>query len=155
MESNDEVRAQIHEADRASAAPYLNSPATAWWVIPPAGVLASLFVLSVNLRTQTEVPGWIATLPLALFAACALGYIRWHRRRVGTMPAGKASRELTRVMWGFTIGAVLVAVALFALADLTPLWVGVPAAFALASAGIAWFGYAYNRAATRTRNRLA
>lgn len=154
MESEDEVREQLKAAERTAAAPYIEYPKDSWWTVPGFGILASVFVLSVNLRGHTDIPGWAGALILALVVACAGGYLWWHRRRRGTMPAGKAPAEFNRVLRGFILGALVVAVALFVLADLTPLWLAVPSAFVIASIGMWWFGRAYDRAATQVRERL-
>ncbi|MQA82997.1 MAG: hypothetical protein GEV10_31855 [Streptosporangiales bacterium] len=154
MESKDEIREQLRAAERAAAAPYVDYPKDPWWTVPGFGALASLIVLGVNLREQSDMPDWAATLPLALVAAGACGYVLWQRRRRGTMPSGKAPREVNRVLWGFVLGAVVVAVVVFVFADLAPLWLAVPSAFVLASGGMLWFGRAYDRAAAQARERL-
>lgn len=70
------------------------------------------------------------------------------------MPSGKAPSEFNQVLWGFALGALVVGVTLFALADLAPLWLAIPSAFVIAFVGMLWFGRAYNRAAARVRERL-
>lgn len=151
---SDEIRDRLRTDEQAAAAPYLNYPTDPWWVVPGFGVAASLFVLGVNLHAQPDVSDWVGTALQALVVVCAWGYAWWQRRRRGTMPSGRAPREVNRALWGFIVGAVVVAVALFVLADWTPLWVGTPAAFVLASAGMLWFGRAYDRASAKARERL-
>lgn len=131
----------------------MDYPKDPWWTVPGFGALASIFVLGVNLREHSNMPDWAGTLPMALVAACACGYALWQRRRRGTMPSGKAPREINRILWGFVLGAVVVVVAMFLLANLAPLWLAVPCAFVLASGGMLWFGHAYDRAATQVRER--
>lgn len=155
MENHDAIREELRVAERAAAAPYADYPKDPWWTAPGFGALAALFVVGVNLGAQPQVPGWAATLPSALVVLGSGGYLWWQRRRRGTMPSGRAPREISRVLWWFVLGAAVVAVALFVLADLAPLWLGVPAAFVLAAAGVACFGRAYDRAAARVRERLA
>lgn len=154
MESKDEVRDQLRAAERAAAAPYVDYPKDPWWTVPGFGALASLFVLGVNLRQQSDLPDWAGTLPLALVAASVCGYVLWQRRRRGIAPSGKAPREVSRVLWRFVLGAFVVAVVMFVLADLAPLWLAVPFAFVFASGGMLWFGRAYDRAAAQARERL-
>lgn len=154
MESEDEIRDQLRAAERAAAAPYVDYPKDPWWTVPGFGALAALFVLSIDLRGQSNMPGWSGTLLLALFMACVIGYLWWQRQRRGTMPSGNAPPEFKRVMWGFALGALVVGVGLFVLADLASLWLAVPSAFVIASVGTLWFGRAYDRAAAQVRERL-
>lgn len=154
MES-DELRDQLRAADRAAAAPYLDYPKEPWWVVPAFGALASLFVLGVGLRDRPDVPGVLWALIMALVALSAVGYVSWQRRRRGATPSGRAPQEVNRVLWWFVGGAIGVAVVLFLLADWAPWWVGMPAAFVLASGGLFWFGRAYARAVAKVRERLA
>lgn len=155
MESKDEARDQLRAAERAAAATYVDYPKDPWWFTPGFGVLAVLLVVMIKLQEQPQTPGWIATLLMVLILAGSLGALRFQRNRRGTLPSGRAPREVNRVLWGFILGAVVVAVTLFVLADLAPLWLAVPAAFLLTSGGLVWFGHAYDRAATQVRKRLA
>ena len=155
MESRDEVRDRLRAAEWGAAAPYVDYPKDPWWVVPGFGALASLFVLGVNIGERADVPDVVAALLMALVALSSWGYVSWQRRRRGTAPSGKAPREIDRVLWWFVVGAVVVAVALFVLADWAPLWLGVPVAFVLTAAGMFWFGSAYARASAKVRERLA
>ena len=154
MKGPDEIREQLRAVERAAAAPYLNYPKNPWWVVPAFGALASLFILGVHLSKRSDLSNALWTALMALVAISAWGYTWWQYRRWGAAPAGKAPREVNRAMWWFVAGAVVVAVALLLLADRAPLWLGMPTAFVLTSAGVFWFGRAYARAAARVRERL-
>lgn len=152
---NMDARQELSAAERAAAAPYVEIKADPWWVAPGFGLLGLLLVLSRGLRAQADAPDWASTLPLALIVLGSLGYVLWQRRRLGALPAGPAPREINRVLRWFVVGAALVAIALFVLGDRAPLWLGLPLGFALATGGMAWYGAAYGRAASRVRERLA
>lgn len=155
VESDDEVRDQLRTVERAAAAPYVDYPRDPWWVVPAFGALASLLVLGIDLSGHSDVPDVLGVLLMAFVALSAWGYAWWQYRRRGTAPSGKVPQELNRVLWWFVAGAIVVAVAMFLLADWAPLWLGMPVAFVLASAGMSWFGRAYERAAAKVRERLA
>lgn len=155
MESDDGYREHLREVERAAAAPYVTVLQHPWWAVPAFGALASLYVLGVELSSRPEVSRILATSLMALLAGSTWVYAYWQRRRSGVSPSGKAPREIDRVMWCYVAGAVVVAIVLILLADLAPLWIGMPAAFILAATGILWFGRAYARAAARVRERLA
>lgn len=76
----------------------MDYPKDPWWTVPGFGAFASLFVLSINVRDQSNMPGWIGSLLLALFMACVLGYLWWQRRRRGTLSSGQAPPEFNRVL---------------------------------------------------------
>jgi len=155
MESN-EIREQLLEAERAAAAPYVIYPKDPWWYPVLVGFIGPLLVL-VFTQTIGAFAGkttWGA-LPSLAITLIALYIVFDQRRRRGTMPRGKAPRELRGVYrWYFT-GAVVVAISIGALALLAPIYVSLPASFLLAFGGIMWFGAAYERAAARVRARLA
>lgn len=155
MESDRQLRERLLLAERAAAAPYVDYPRDPWWIAPGFGLLAVLFVLGINLRERPDGSGWLGSLMSLAVVLAAGGFLRWQRRRRGTMPAGKAPREVKRVLVGFVVGASIVAVALFTLADTAPLWLALPAAFAVTTAGMLWYGAAYDHAAAKVKERLA
>lgn len=155
MENSEGLREQVRAAERAAAAPYVDYEPDPWWVAPGFGLVAVLVVLGIHGDSQGGVPGWVSSLALAAAVVCVLSYVRWQRKRLGALPSGKAPREVNRVLRVFIVAGVVVGLCLFLLADLAPLWLGLPVAFALTTGGMAWYVAAYDRAAARVRERLA
>lgn len=154
MENSEGLREQIRAAERAAAAPYVDYRPDPWWVAPGFGLIAALLVLGIGLRSQTNAPGWASTVPMAAVVVCVLVYVRWQRRRLGTLPSGKAPREVRRVLRVYIVAGLLVGLGLFLLADLVSLWWGLPIAFAVTTGAMAWYISAYSHAAERVRERL-
>lgn len=155
MES-DEIRAQLLEAERAAAAPYVLYPKDPWWQGVLLALTSPLFVLVVTQtagvfsghRTWAVLPGIAITL-ISLFVVLN------QRKRRGALPQGKAPRELRVVFRWYYIGAGITVLAVVTLALLTTLWWSLPLSFAVTFGGLLWFGAAYERAAARVRERLA
>ncbi|BCJ69687.1 hypothetical protein [Polymorphospora rubra] len=155
MESKEEISAHLRVAERAAAAPYVDYPKDPWWSVPAIGLLAVLFVLGTHVQLRTDLPSLVGVLLNLSVGGSGIAYYWWQRRRRGTMPQGDAPREVSRVMWAFIVGAVLVCAVLLLLAAVAPLWLALPAAFLLVSASMLWYGRAYEEAAAQVRNRLA
>ena len=154
MESDEGLRDHYRTAERAAAAPYLEYPEDPWWTAPGFGVLGALFVLGLDLYGRDDVRDLWGSLAHLLVVAGAVSYIWWQRRRRQTMPSGNAPPEVNRVLVSFIVGAVIIAVGLFLLGDLAPLWLGLPVAFVVVTAAMYWYGTAYERAAAAARERL-
>lgn len=165
MESDDELRERLRTAERAAAAPYVDFPPTPWWFPPFFGCYAAAVVACLVIsRTDAPVLAQIAVIGVVLVMVAALGmWVGWDRSRRGTWPRfwgglfGRGPtppRELTRAMWGWVIGFVVVAVGVAVLAFTTPWWVAPLVAFVLVTAGQAWYEVVFARAAARARERL-
>lgn len=150
MENNDEMRAQLRAAERAEAAPYVDYPEDPRWAAPAFGGLALLLALTASLHDRPV----FSSLLSMLVVLSVMGYVIWQRRRRGTQPSGKAPREISQVIWGFVAGAIVIGFALLSLGYSAPLWLALPVAFVVGTAGLLWFGRAYDRAAARVRERL-
>lgn len=155
MESNRDFdpRQLLVEAEKASAAPYLDYPPLSAWFAVAAGMWAAAMVYV--LTAHADRPSIMAPVVVGLVGIEA-AWMSAYRRKWGTFPTIRhAPTEVRRVYVWYFIG---VAVALVAGALAYVAW-GVAgatlSAFVTVTAGLALYERAYTNAARATRTRLA
>lgn len=148
MES-DEVRAALHEADRAEAAPWVDYPPTPAWYPVASGSWAAALVLVVG-----ELDGVVFAFFMAGLVAIELGFLAWYRRYRGTMPSGPAPQEFRTIIVVFATASVVTAGAVLVLSLAVSPWLGAPLALVAFTSLFAWYERAYADAARRARERL-
>lgn len=152
MESFSDAEAALAEAERASAAVYIDYPPTPKWYPPAIGAWAAGFALTVaNLHRNA-----IAFPALLVLVTSEVALLSWYRHYRGTMPTLRdVPPEIAAAMWRYAAGLV----AVVALAVGSHLVAG-PVATALATFAsttllIVWYERGYARAAAATRARLS
>jgi hypothetical protein len=155
MESNHELDPHqlLVEAERASAAPYVEYPAVSGWFAPGAGVWAAalVYVLTAHMGQL-----WIMAPAVAALLGIEAAWMAVYRRKWGTFPVMRhAPAEVRRVYVWYFVG---VAVALVATALAYVGWGAAGAtvsAFVTVTAGLTLYERSYTQAADATRARLA
>lgn len=157
---SDEYRArlavELHEAERAAAAPYVSYPPTPWWYSPVIGAwfAAMLAVLAQWSRGSSFVVG----LALIGLSGLEVGFIRWMMKRHGAMPwpgKGTPPPEIKRLWNRYFLGGLAVVALVAAVWWQFGVWFAAGAAFVLVTGGLYWYERAYLVAAAEVRTRLA
>lgn len=149
MESDD-ARNALRAADRAAAAPWIDYPPVPWWHPLFFAAYAAGLTLAIGLLDGLATAGVELVLVVVM-----LGYTRWYVRKRGTYPKGTPPQEIRRPLHLMIAGAVLIAVATFALGALVSVWLAAAFAAVTTSGGITAYEAAYARGAQRARDRLA
>jgi hypothetical protein len=153
MEST-EPHAQLREAERGAAAPYIAYPTTPWWYPFVLGAWAGAMVGMFVFWRQN---GALFFAGLAILISLELFFLRWLQRSHGALPMpgkGKPPTEIAAAYRGYFVGLAVIVVAV----ALVWFFAGVPAAaattFALVTAGLFWYEKVYATAAARVKARL-
>lgn len=155
MESN-EIRQQLLDAERAAAAPYLNHQKNLLWHYLALSCVLPLFCIVVHQLHPDRIgsPNIAAFLPTIFISIIVIAVVTDQRKRNGMQPSGQAPQEPKVVYWYFII-AVILGLATIPFSIFTPLPLSIPVAFIVNLLALWWFATAYERAAERTRTRLA
>ena len=145
-----QLRESLRAAERAEVAPWIDYPPTPRWYPPAAALWAAALTLCFGIES-TPVRGAL----VAVLVGLELGFIFWYRRYRGAMPAGKVPPELSRPFYAFLAGNLGIAVGAVAIGRTVAVWPA--AAFVLLAVWVSftWYERVYERAAARTRARLA
>ncbi|MDT9595212.1 hypothetical protein RDV89_19145 [Nocardioides zeae] len=161
MESDD-IRDQLRQIERAEASPYVDQRRSPWWFAPgfAAWFGAMAAVQSFHWSGLSSSSMWTALLMLAVvlpLAALLGAYMSWHQSYHGAWPRtfGPKPPEIRRVYWYYSIGFLLGAAGLVALAFVVPWWVTGLATTAVAYVGLLAYERVYERAADAVKARLA
>lgn len=147
---------ELHDVERAAAAPFVEYPDLPWWW----AVVAGAWFTAILTPTVLDWPGNVfARLALLTVLIAILGAtVRWYVAQRGVMPSNDprvAPTEIGRVMWAYYVGVAVVLVVLLALWIWAPPAVTLAAVFVLSSGGLTFYERRYRTAAARTRARLA
>lgn len=145
-----ELAAELRQADRAAAAPWIDYPATPAWYPVATGLWAALFCLTMAIPDESPKRA-LALLALVLIE---LAFVAWYRRRRGTWPRGRAPEEISKVMRAFVLGALAVLGVVGLTLWLAAPWVAAIVAFVVVTPSVAWYERVYAAAAARARTRL-
>ncbi|MGD9959979.1 hypothetical protein [Nocardioides sp.] len=153
MESNSDQMAQLREADRAAAAPYLDYPPSPVWYPVATGAWFALMLLAVSALDDHR--GW-AIAAIVTLVAIEFAFIAWVRRSWGTWPrmAG-APAEITGAYRWYVVRLVALVLVVGVAGWLGGHWVAAGVAFVGTTALIWTYDRIYARAASLTRERLA
>lgn len=160
MESDD-VRTQLHDLERAEAAPYVDQRPSPRWFAPAFGLWFGVMAAVQDFHWSTEVDSvWRALVTVAIvipMAALVGAYSAWHQRYHGALPrlVGPKPPEIRRVYRLYFLAFVVVAAALVGLALLVPWWVTGAVTAVVAWGFLAAYERIYERAAAAVRERLA
>lgn len=160
METND-VRAQLHDLERAEAAPYVDQRPSPWWFAPAFALWFGVMAAVQDFHWSTDVDStWQALVTLAILipmAALIGAYTSWHQRYHGAWPklVGPKPPEIRRVYRVYFVMFLLAAAALVGLALVVPWWVTGPVTAVVAYGCLAAYERIYERAAAAVRERLA
>lgn len=146
----DDLAAELRQADRAAAAPWIDYPQTPTWYPPATGLWAALFCLAVAIPDDSP----LQALAMLALVAVEVAFVVWYRRRRGTWPRGRAPEEIRKVMAAFLVGAVAVVSIVGLALWVTAPWVAAIVAFVVVTPAVAWYERVYAAAAARARARL-
>jgi hypothetical protein len=151
MESDEEVRAHLREADRAAAAPWTDFPPTPRWYPPAVGAWTALVAVTLG---QGRAHPAAAVAGLVVLVIIEYGFVVWYRRYRGAMPGNRPPREFHQPIARLVLGvAAITAVAWLGWHFIHPA-VAVGATFALMTALIGWYEGQYAAAAKAVKARL-
>jgi len=153
MATDDELRAQQHEAERAETAPWTDYPPTPRWYPPSVGLGAAAMTAAFTLLDGAA---WKVAV-IASLVVIELGFLAWYRRYRGTMPTGLLGSMHSEIAaaarrflgWLVAIAAVVVAAALLA-----PGWLAPVLALLAVTPLVTHYETTYAAAAAATRARL-
>jgi hypothetical protein len=149
MESQENARELLREADRAEAAPWIDYPPTPAWYPVSVGLWGAAMVLALGALP----PVWGAVVAVLLVGVEG-AFLGWYRRYRGTMPAGPLPTELRPAVVRLVVGLLLLVVGAGALVLAGQPWVAAAAVLVLGTALVWWYERAYAEAAVATRARL-
>jgi hypothetical protein len=150
MESMENARELLREADRAEAAPWVDYPPTPAWYPVSVGVWGAAMCLMLGLLENSV---WRMLLVFALVGVEA-SFIVWYRRYRGTWPTGPMPRELRPAAFRFVAVNLLLIICAGALVMLELPWVAAAVVLVLATAHFWWYERAYAAAMAAARVRL-
>ena len=150
MESDFTPRQALAEAERGAVAAWIDYPPTPWWYFPGMGAWVTAWVL-----VLTELRGlWLVTAELAT-VVIGSGFLGWYRRVRGAWPKiTNSPKEFQHAIRGYLAGVVVLVLTVILLAVVAGAIVAAPVAFVGVTGGLLWYEKAYERAATRTRQRV-
>jgi hypothetical protein len=149
MESNDDLRAQLREAERGEAASWVTYDAGSWWEPPLFGLWAAALVLSLGyLDGQAQA---LANLALVGFS---FAFIWWQRRVRGVYPVHGAPREFGRSSLFFFPGVAVLVLAASVVYFLVEPWLAAVVVALATWAFVEVYGRLYEADAARVRRRI-
>lgn len=153
-EYRQKLAAELREAERAAASPYVDYPATPRWYEPAIGLWAAAFTITFSSYRDSLT----FSLVMVGLIVIELIFIRWLFTSHGAMPwpgFGKPPAEI-RPVWNAYFAGCVVVVGLVALTwwQVGPWWAA-GLTFVLVTGGLTWYDRAYAAAAQRVRERLA
>ncbi|HEY1132981.1 MAG TPA: hypothetical protein VGE77_00255 [Nocardioides sp.] len=160
MES-DEIRAQLHDLERAEASPYVDQRPSPWWFAPS---FALWFGAMASVQDFTWPAGvssmWQALITLAVIIPLAMllgAYVGWHQQYHGAYPklVGPKPPEIRRVYRLYFVMFAVATAAIIGLALVVPWWVTGPVTAVVAYICLVGYERVYERAAAAVRERLA
>lgn len=156
MESN-EIREQLLEAEHAAAAPYVNQQKDPLWHYLALSCVLPLFCIVLHQLHPDRIgtPSGATFLPAVFISLIVIAVVTDQRKRNGMLPSGKAPIELRNVYRWYMVIAIALGLASIPLGIFAPLTLSIPVALVVNLLGLWWFATAYERAADRTRQRLA
>lgn len=159
MES-DEVRESLRAAERAAAAPWVDYPRDPVWHAVVLSVAGPVVVLiGAQLFGALVGRADFIALPSIVLSLLVIIVVTDQRRRRGTWPTGAMPAELRAVFRWYVVGVIVLALAFAGAGALAPapvpLILALVIAYVVTFAGVRWYSRAYDRAATRVRERLA
>lgn len=153
MATDEELRAQQHEAERAEAAPWTDYPPTPRWYPPSVGLWAAAMTAAF-----TMLDGVARMVTIVVLIALEIGFLAWYRRYRGTMPSGllrSMPTEIAGAARHYLVAITVVALLVLAAGLLGPGWLGPALALVGVTAVLARYETTYAAAAAATRARLA
>jgi hypothetical protein len=152
MESDQDPRQLLAEAERASAAPYIDYPPTPGWYAPVVGVWAAAMVLTIGGMSDHKV---VAVPILIVLIALEGAFFAWYRRYRQTNPTlTHAPPEIAAAMRRYAVGVVVVVAACTLAFVLAGAIVSALVAFVTVTGGLILYERQYEAAAAVTRQRL-
>lgn len=146
---NDDLVAQLREADRGEAASWLAFAQVDAWVAPMFGLWAFAFVcVAGSFAESTRVFGML------LVTLAPIAFVLWDKRRRPVYPTGRMPREF----WVSTVALVVLALAVTAVGMgvhfASNLWIAAIVTGLCTTAAVAFYGQLYARDADRLRRRI-
>jgi hypothetical protein len=152
MENDATPQQALAEAERATAALWTDYPPTPSWYYPAVAAWATGYVLAFGALDNLAVLG-AASVALGLLAVV---FVRWYTNLRGTIPRRQsAPAEFKSAIRAYLLGYILILGATAALFLTVGYLVAAAFMFVTSTAGLWFYERAYERAAGRTRERLA
>ena len=152
MESDQDPRQLLAEAERASAAPYIDYPPTPGWYAPVVGAWAAAMVLTIGGMSDHKL---VAVPILVVLIALEGAFFAWYRRYRKTNPTlTDAPPEIAVALRRYAVGVVVVVIACVLAFVLGGAVVSAVVAFVTVTGGLILYERQYAAAAAVTRERL-
>ncbi|MET0323718.1 MAG: hypothetical protein ABW219_00750 [Ilumatobacteraceae bacterium] len=153
MESDRDPRQLLAEAERASAAPYIDYPPTPGWYAPAVGAWAAAMVLTIGAMGDNKL---VAVPVLIVLIALEGAFFAWYRHYRKVNPTlTNAPPEIAGAMRRYAVGVVVVVAACILAFVLGGAIVSAVVAFVTVTVGLLLYERRYAAAAAATRQRLS
>jgi hypothetical protein len=152
MESDQDPRQLLAEAERAAAAPFIDYPPTPRWYAPVVGAWAAAMVLTIGAMADHKL---VAVPVLVLLIALEGAFFAWYRHYRKVNPTlTNAPPEIAVAFRRYAVGVVVVVAACVIAFVLGGAIVSAVVAFVTVTGGLVLYERQYAAAAAVTRERL-